>query len=225
MNGRTPVNATGKITKIVTFDFEELVERKDNHWKMKDSSKMLLSASFVNKMFFEYQFYPVPKRILDYKKELGSNVMKCLEEMFLARDEDVNNFFYDEATKNRVQAILEWFKSNGYRIKAVEKFITDGTWCGFVDVLTRKDNFWYLFEIKCRNDAEVKGTDLLQVNIYRKMLWNIDCYLMVVNDNLQVTVTNTFGAKITQYTPLKYLEKFSKSVGIEFKQPEKINIE
>lgn len=185
-----------KLKGILGFDFESLVERKKNHFKMITGNNMLLSASNLTKFITEFELYPVPEKLLERKKQVGSQVMELLEQMFQRKTTDVNQFFYDDAVKNRVQALLNWFHENKIKIFAVEKFVTDGQWCGFIDVVAKwsktnelKSN-WCVFEIKCRNDFKVKMQDEIQMEIYKKLMCNIDVYLLVIDDNLNIKTIN-----------------------------------
>lgn len=190
------ITTNQKIKSILGFDFETLVERKKNHFKMITSSNMLLSASSFTKFITEYELYPVPEKLLERKRQIGSQVMELLYQMFEKKTTDVDQFFYDEAVKNRVQALLNWFHENKVKISAVEKFITDGHWCGYLDVVAQwsksnlKKSNWCIFEIKCRNDFKIKMQDEIQMEIYRKMMNYIDVYLLVIDDNLNIKAIN-----------------------------------
>lgn len=186
---------------------------------MKTSGSMLLSASFITKSLTEYGLYAIPANILEHKKLQGSQVMDMLEEMFNNKDSNVDNYFYSENIKLRVQALIDFFIANKVKIMFVEKFITDSKWCGFIDIIGKCQGQWVLYEIKCRNDTTLKNSDKLQVGIYRKMLHNIKSFVLVVNDSLQVVEHEVKETIVT-----KFLDGINLASNTTIPQPEKIEV-
>lgn len=192
---------------------------------------MLLSPTFFTKMISEYNLYPVPKITLERKRDIGSQTMELLETMFKEKSLNVDRYFYNESVKNRVSALIQWFIENNIEIHDVEKFITDGTWCGSIDVVAkwRKSNVnkanWCIFEIKCRNSVEVRYQDKIQMETYYKMMHLIPVYLLIIDDNLKITcIKRPMGKQGTQLTLSHMLNAYNRVLDNKLPAPTKIEI-
>lgn len=201
-----------EIRKILKFDFLSLVEKHNGHYRLKGKSQRLISPSSLTKFISELELYPVPQNVLETAKERGKQVMQLLEEVFNNRITDLNNVWGSIENKLTIQALINWLIDRNLKVVAVEKFITNGVFCGFVDMIVwdRDTKRYWIYEIKCRNSTEPKGTDLVQMEVYHKMLHNIPCRLMIIDRNNKITTSdwNTKGdlveKKMNQFPKSKY---------------------
>ena len=112
--------------------------------------------------------------------------MRLLKECFDNRIENPNDLLGNFNDKSTVRAIMNWLIDNEYRVLAVEKLVTNGQFVGVIDLIAQKkidtDKIEIrIFEIKCRNKAEVTVLDKLQCQIYSRMLWYCKTSMLFVD--------------------------------------------
>lgn len=168
--------------KICAFDFEKLVVKKENNIYYVGKSNKLISPTFLTKHINDYRLSSIPLNVLEQRKEIGINLMKNLQEIFENKIYDLSTMYINERDRKYIEALIEFIIKYEIKILAVEKFITNGTFCGFVDMIGIFNGVACIFEIKCRNEPIVKDTDLIQVGIYKKML-NLPTLMVFINDN------------------------------------------
>lgn len=225
------------IRKIIDFDFESLVENKDNHIKLKTKSKMLISATFLLKQINEIEMYAIPKNILETARNHGKSVMEMLKLVVENRISDLNDIWGELDTKETVKTIIDWLIDRDCKILAIEKFITDSVYCGYVDMLVREKNgAIVIYEIKCRNNPNMTMKDCIQMEMYSRMLHNLPCRLLVIDRNNIITTTDyqqmrshpmkeKIKSFVLGYTPLLILLKVLNTISENnFPIPEKIEI-
>lgn len=179
---------SGTINRIVRFDFMNLVEKKNSHYKLRTNSKMLISVSHLLKCVNEVDLYPIPDKVLMEARDRGKSVMEMLERVFNDRISDLNEIWGSVEIKLTVQTIINWLLEHKCKILAIEKFITNGTYCGFIDMIVREPNgVQVIYEIKCRNDNSIRIKDYIQMELYSRMLQNAPCRLFVIDKNNKIT--------------------------------------
>lgn len=189
--------------KICAFDFEKLVTRRGNNIYYVGKNHKLISPTFLTKHISDYRLSSIPIDILERRKEIGTNIMKHLQEMFENKIYDINNLYINERDRKYLEALIDFIVKYEIKILAVEKFITNGTFCGFVDMIGIFNGVACIFEIKCRNEPEVRDTDMIQVGIYKKML-NLPTLMIFINDNgildcIRVNTVRKKGDKFPNY--------------------------
>lgn len=208
------------IKKILKFDFENIVEKFKDHWKLKGASKMLISVSSLLKLANDYKYYPVPNHILENSRNHGLEVMRLLKEIFDNRIEDVNNLLGNYNDKKTVRAIIDFLIENNFKVLAVEKMITNGSFIGFIDLIVvrrnpKKYNEYFIIEIKCRNSHEPTLQDKMQCSFYSKMLWTVPVYLLIIDKDNKISFTRIKNrCNESGDTALKWLLKAYSKFGI-----------
>ena len=201
-----------KIVSIIKQDFERMVDKKDNGIFF--CNQLLLSPTRLTKTFSEIDMINIPENILNTRKEIGANLMSNLKTMFDNKTYNTNDLLINQRDRTYLNNLIDFFLDNKIRIRAVEKFITNGTFCGYVDVIAKWNSVVVGFEIKCRNSNEIRFQDVVQSAIYKRMLHNIHFYIVLLNDNGTVTFYRApTQRKYEQYTKLEKMLKFYFEMG------------
>lgn len=201
-----------KIVSIIKQDFERMVDKKDNGIFF--CNELLLSPTRLTKTFSEIDMINIPENILNTRKEIGANLMTNLKTMFDNKTYNTNDLLINQRDRTYLNNLIDFFLDNKIRIMAVEKFITNGVFCGYVDVIAKWNSVVVGFEIKCRNSNEIRFQDVVQTTIYKRMLHNIDFYIVLLNDNGTVTFYRAPAQrKYEQYTKLEKMLKFYCEMG------------
>lgn len=215
-----------KLRKIAKFDYLSLVEKKQNHYRMKNKSQMLISPSMllsaVNKL--DYDGFGTNAN-LAVAREHGSEIMRILKEIFDYRITDINQIAGSVNDKKSASAIIDFLIENEIKVWAVEKFITNGYFCGFVDLIVCWNGIPCIFEIKSRNEHIVTEKDKFQVEFYSRILARFPTYILTIDrmDKIQLHPTklgrNTQSAvKMLLYWLNKLSSKIPRNI-----EPVKIN--
>lgn len=196
-----------KIVSIIKQDFERMVDKKDNGIFL--FNKLLLSPTRLTDTFSKIDMINIPENILNTRKEIGANLMTNLKTMFDNKTYNTNDLLINQRDRTYLNNLIDFFLDNKIRIMSVEKFITNGVFCGYVDVIAKWNSVVVGFEIKCRNSNIVKFQDVVQTTIYKRMLHNIDFYILLLNDNGTVTFYRAPANRtFNQYTKFEKLMKF-----------------
>lgn len=171
-----------KLRKVAKFDYLSLVEKKADHYRMKNKSAMLISPSMllstVNKI--DYDGLNNSFGLMEARAH-GTEIMRILKEIFDMRITDINAVSGSVNDKKSASAIIEFLIENEIKVWAVEKFITNGFFCGFVDLLVVWNGIPCIFEIKSRQEHEITEKDLFQVEIYSRILARTPCYILTID--------------------------------------------
>lgn len=211
-------NKTGphnrRIRGIIKYNFEDLVERRSNGYVFKKKNQPLLSPSTLCHTISKFNMAKVPDFILETRREIGSNIMENLEYMFKNKIYDTSMLNTNERDRKMINYLVDWLMENKIKVLSVEKFITNGVFCGFVDIIVSWNGVVCALELKCRNKHEVRFTDMVQSIIYSKLL-GCQTYVVMLDDNGKVSF---FRAPLTRrlefYNEFEWFLKFWKKFGI-----------
>lgn len=192
--------------KIISFDFTKLVIRRNDHFYYIGQNHMLISPTRLTKLITDYRLSSIPLSILDERREIGTNLMLNIKEMFDKKIYETKELMINQRDRKYLDAIMDFLIQYEIRILAVEKFITNGTFCGFIDMIVEFNGVACIFEIKCRNEPVIRDTDLIQTGVYKKML-GIPTFMVFVDDNGVVDCIRVNGKKAKGETQPDYLKK------------------
>lgn len=203
-----------KVREIIRYKFEDLVERKTNGYVFKKKNKILISPSTLNHTVSKVSMVKIPDFILETRREIGSNIMENLEYMFKNKIYDTSMLNTNERDRKMINYLVDWLMENKIKVLSVEKFITNGVFCGFVDMIVSWNGVVCALELKCRNKHEVRFTDMVQSIIYSKLL-GCQTYVVMLDDNGKVSF---FRAPLTRrlefYNDVETFLKFWKRFGV-----------
>lgn len=214
-----------KAREILKFNFEDLVERRSNGFVFKKKNRPLLSPSTLCYTISKYNMCKIPDFILEPRRELGSNLMENLKHMFENKIYDTSNININDRDRNMLNHLVDWLMENKIRILAVEKFITNGVFCGFMDVVVSWNSVVCILEIKCRNKQDIRFTDIVQSVIYSRML-SVPCYIVMIDDFGKVSYQKApLTRRYDWYTQYEMFMKFWKQQGVlETSKVERIDL-
>lgn len=167
------------------FDFNAFVEKRDNHWFLKENNKRLVSFSSLTKLL-DMNIYK-ENNFLNQRKEMGKKLMENLKWCFDNKVYDINNMLINEQEKKHINTVLRALADNNIQILAVEKLVCNDSFIGFVDCIvkwkkprTRKQYICNL-EIKLRNSLKQTPRDRMQVYLYHE-LNTLPPLILIIND-------------------------------------------
>lgn len=172
-------NANGN--KILKFDFMTITEKRDNGYFLIGSNKLLVSPSMLNYQITRKMLAPIPSDVLEKRRAIGANLMVNLETVFKQKIYDTTQLFMPEQDRKYLNNFLDWLALHQIKVKAVEKFITNGETCGIVDLIVLWNGCLCILEIKTRNKKELRFTDYVQAAMYRNMT-NLPTYVVMIDD-------------------------------------------
>lgn len=161
---------------------KEQVYLKDNEDYGKNTKKRLMSVSGFSNYLNQFVFDGIPRFALDNAKEFGSQVMNVMSVILANKEnikllEDVNNYALSQEVADCCKEILHTLSERKFRLKAVDKWVTNGYWKGIVDFIVknttfnnRTDTIPMLIEFKTRSSSEAKPSDFLQLSIYKSLI-------------------------------------------------------
>lgn len=203
-----------RVRELIKFKFEDLVERKTNAYIFKKKNKTLISPSTLNHTLSKVSMAKIPDFILETRREIGANIMENLEYMFKNKIYDTSLLNTNERDRKMINNLIDWLMENKIKVLSVEKFITNGVFCGFVDMIVSWNGVVCAIELKCRNKHEIRFTDMVQSIIYSKLL-GCETYVVMLDDNGKVTF---FRAPLTRrleyYSEFESFLKFWKRFGV-----------
>lgn len=209
------------VKKVIEFDFKKLIEKVENGHKMMGGTKKLISPSSVLKNINDYKFFGIPKDILENRRQDGSVLMEYLEKVFIQKQLNINDFPITSKQKKDLFNLFNWFVNNGVKLLAVEKPITNGTMYGIIDCVIKKDNKYFVLEIKLRNNLKIENSDRFQAKCYSHMM-EIPAMILVLSDNGDVVTETLLKADFKQ--EMKQVQQFYKLFGVELDWTQKIKI-
>lgn len=167
------------IRKAIRYNFLLTVDKEDHYYF---NNKVLLSPSRLINLFSQYKFMNVPKEALKIAQNRGKRLMENLEYWFENQCE-INEIPFLQGEREKALPIFEWLINNDAKVVAVEKFIHNGVYCGFVDMIIKMNSVYYVVEIKTRSKNEIYTTDRLQTWIYGRMLKNAPRILLIIDSS------------------------------------------
>ena len=178
------------IKKALATDYNELIDRTQydkSFWK--ETKQLLLSPTRFLQIFSRVKMAKIPNNILEIAKVEGSEVMKSLEYIFNKKITNLDTVnFLSEKIKDMTMSIIQAFIDRKWKIKAMEKTISNGYWYGNVDCIVRDEHCnLALVEIKTRSSDEVRKTDIFQLMCYARMIGANNLYLVVCNKKTMKT--------------------------------------
>lgn len=188
--GENTYSMNKKIRPILKFNFEDIVERKNGAFFLKGGKRPLISPTTLNLTLNKVAMSVIPDWILEQRRQAGVALMENLETMVKKRVYDTNDLLINERDRRNITNLMTFFMENNIRIEAVEKFITNGTFCGYVDMIGWWNKNLCMFEIKLRNKQTIRLTDVIQSAMYKKMLCNIPAYIILLDDTGAVSWFN-----------------------------------
>lgn len=209
------------VKKTIEFDFKKLIEKVENGHKMMGGAKKLISPSSVLKSISDYKFFGIPKDILESRRQDGSILMEYLEKVFIQKQSNINDFPITSKQKKDLFNLFSWFVNNGVKLLAVEKPITNGIMYGIIDCVIKKDNKYFVLEIKLRNNLKIENSDRFQAKCYSHMM-EIPAMILVMADNGDVVTETLLKADFKQ--EMKQVQQFYKLFGVELDWTQKIKI-
>lgn len=166
------VNSTSIINKyvqkVIDTNFLDLVDERPNGYFYKN--KLLLSPTTLCYQMSKVALSPIPIHILETRKNIGLNLMNHLQIVFNKKIYDTTDIAMSEQDRQILNGFLDWLVDNNIKPLAVEKFVTNGEICGFIDMIVRWNGCICILEIKTRNKKEVRITDIFQTLIYRNLV-------------------------------------------------------
>lgn len=189
---------------------EIFVKNNENYGKR--TKKRLMSVSGFNRYLTEFKLDNIPHWILDNAKEFGSQVMTSMGLIFENKKQvkvfsDVDDYCYTQEVADCCKEILRTLSEKGYRLKAVDKWVTNGYWEGVIDFIVReksdssKEAMVRIIEFKTRNSDELRWTDIFQVSIYKCLIepFKLSSRLTSRTTPIEVWIYNKKTKKITIY--------------------------
>lgn len=165
------------IKKVIHYNFLMTVTR-DEHFYF--NNKPLLSPSRLMKILNEYKYSNIPHNVLKIAQNRGKRLMENLQYWFENQCE-INEIPFLEGEREKIFPLFKWLIDNNAQVVAVEKFIHNGTFCGFIDLIIKMDRIFYIVEIKTRSNNELWITDRFQTYIYSKLLGNAQRLLLIID--------------------------------------------
>lgn len=203
------------LQRIIEFDFLKMVDKKETGYFYKGKNNLLVSPTSLCHTISRHTLAKIPEHILLERKEIGLNLMANLKMMFDNKIYDVSDMPINQRDRTMIYNLMDWLQQEKIKVLAVEKFITNGTFCGFVDMIAKWNNCICVFEIKCRNNKEVRLTDVVQSTIYSHMLKKVPTYIVLLADNGEVTFYNAPRSnKTIHYGKFKKIMNFYNEMGV-----------
>lgn len=187
---QTTVKNNNNIKQALATDFDELIDRTQYEkafWK--ETKQLLLSPTRFLHIASRVKMANIPNNILEVAKVEGVEVMKSLEYIY---NNKINNLeqvnFLSDKIKNMTMSIIQAMIERKWKIKAIEKTISNGYWYGSVDCVVRDEHCnLALVEIKTRGNDEIRITDIIQLMIYGRTIGANNLYLMICNKKTMET--------------------------------------
>lgn len=206
------------VRKVVKYNFLSTIFKEDHFYF---NNKVLLSPSRLLRVFNEYKYANVPKEVLKNAQNRGKRVMENLQYWF-DNECHINEIPFLAGEREKVLPIFEWLVNNNAQVVAIEKFIHNGSYCGFIDMIIKMNNIFYIVEIKTRSKNEIYINDRLQTYIYSKLLDNCPRILMIIDSSNKIYVHHLLNKYDKRYfTNLKF---FLKEYEVDLPAIEKIQI-
>ncbi len=147
------------------------------------NGKKLFSISRLLKPVTEAKLIHVPPLTLQKARDLGTSLMTNLEYWWTNNIKNIENMpMMTPDERTMFIDFVKFFKENRITIKAVEKFVRVGLWCGYIDVVARFNKWIVNLEIKTRSNLQVRDSDLIQANHYYNMT-GIPTILIIYDKN------------------------------------------
>lgn len=201
--------------QVLTTNFTSFVDKREQGYFFKGTNKLLISPSALMHTINRSSMSKIPPHILEARKEIGTNLMVNLKTMFDSKLYDPSELLINERDRKMVSNIMDFFMKENIRIEAVEKFITNGELCGFVDVIGWWNKHLCVFEIKCRNKDEIRLSDVVQTCIYKRMLNNMHTYILLLADNGEVKFYNApQNRRFIYYGAFEKTMRYYKEMGV-----------
>lgn len=185
---------------------------KDNENYGKRTKKRLMSVSSFGKYLTTFKMDGIPQWILDNAKEFGSQVMTSMSLMLDNKNEiktyaDVEDYCLTQDVADCCKEILRTLTKEELRLKAVDKWVTNGYWEGVIDFVVRekttqtRESRVRLIEFKTRNSDELRQTDILQIAIYKCLVepFKLSNRSTSMTTPIEVWIYNKKTKKITTY--------------------------
>lgn len=193
---------------------------KNNENYGKRTKKRLMSVSGFSRYLTEFKLDNIPHWILDNAKEFGSQVMTSMGLILDSKDHiktfgDVDDYCYTQEVADCCKEVLRTLSEKNYRLKAVDKWVTNGYWEGVIDFVVRdkiskhRQTMVRLIEFKTRNSDELRWTDVFQLSIYKALVepFKLASRKTSKTTPIEVWIYNKKTKKITIY-----------EIGVEFQQ-------
>lgn len=169
---------------ILKTDFKEFAYLEDGHWRHKVNNRLLLSSSSILHLVNKLNMDGIPKNVLEQAKICGEQLMLTLKEIFDKKEYDLSKInFLSTQIEEMVKAVLNWLIEKQFKIRAIEKFVCNYSYCGFIDMIATdtKSNLDYIIEIKTRGDDEPRLTDAFQLSLYKRITEHKRLMLLILN--------------------------------------------
>lgn len=194
---------------------------KNNENYGKRTKKRLMSVSGFSNYLNNFKFEGIPHWILDNAKEFGSQVMTSMGLILDNKDKiktygDLDDYCFTQDVADCCKEILRTLTAQDLRLKAVDKWVTNGYWEGVIDFIVRektnqtRESNVRLIEFKTRNSDELRETDILQIAIYKCLVepFKLSNRSTTRTTPIEVWVYNKKTKKITTYKIGKKFESY-----------------
>lgn len=178
------IDNNNKIKAILQYDYDnDIVFNGERHTHIKTKALLLSPTRFLSN-FVDPNFARIPKDILEIARIEGVETMRALEYTFKNNVKDLAKVpFLSEKIKLIFYTLINCFIDNKWKIKAVEKHISNGYWHCYVDAIIRDQHCNLIFiEIKTRSNNDIRLADKMQLVLNMKIAnLNYYGYVVVIN--------------------------------------------
>lgn len=207
-----------RINEVILTNYDELIDfNGEKHFYAKTP---LLSVSSVLRPIFDIKLATIPSMTLETTRLEGQDLMRQLEHLWKSKNSNIAQYDYmSERVRLMFYALVQCLSENRFKIKYVEKHVTDGKWHGYIDLIVReKANLNNaLVEIKTRSDEnDLRDTDIAQIQAYANMIGARSCRKYVI-----IISRKSFKAKLYKVgyhegaRRLKVINNYLETFGLE----------
>lgn len=193
--------------EFLNYDFWDGCIRSLENNGIYYKSKRLISISAITKAVKQIDLEFIDAETLEKAKTIGTNLMENLKFACDSEIQEIDDMSFANPTDRIVFGdFINFFTKHKFKIMEVEKFWRNKSYCGFIDMIVKKNTRLYGVEIKTRSNLQIRASDIIQANFY-KQCTGMDMLLIIYDRNKREFRVERVNTHIRKY---KLNEKFKK---------------